>query len=148
MRAPFFPPIHSEYPWKSAGNRGAPNISRYAHGSGVPAQPTSANGPQVGTRERFGSRLSPHEYASTFKPCFLYLPFLRNAPFLPIFCIFCSFETLCVVININTPRNLTVEKLLVGQDGLIKLCDFGSCSVSHGAFLHPKARQAYWRDAC
>lgn len=32
------------------------------------------------------------------------------------------------------PRDLKVENLLVGRDGLIKLCDFGSCSTTHRSY--------------
>ena len=35
-------------------------------------------------------------------------------------------------------RDLKVDNLLVGRDGLIKLCDFGSCSTDHRAFRFPK----------
>lgn len=38
-------------------------------------------------------------------------------------------------------RDLKVENLLVGRDGLIKLCDFGSCSTSHRAYHLPKVSQ-------
>lgn len=31
-------------------------------------------------------------------------------------------------------RDLKVDNLLVGRDGLIKLCDFGSCSTTHRAY--------------
>lgn len=37
-------------------------------------------------------------------------------------------------------RDLKVDNLLVGRDGLIKLCDFGSCSTQHKAYLSPKVR--------
>ncbi|CAN0311256.1 unnamed protein product, partial [Ectocarpus sp. 4 AP-2014] len=38
-------------------------------------------------------------------------------------------------------RDLKVDNLLVGRDGLIKLCDFGSCSTQHKAYLSPKEIQ-------
>ncbi|CAN0041743.1 unnamed protein product, partial [Sphacelaria rigidula] len=31
-------------------------------------------------------------------------------------------------------RDLKVDNLLVGRDGLIKLCDFGSCSTTHRSY--------------
>lgn len=33
-----------------------------------------------------------------------------------------------------TYRDLKVDNLLVGRDGLIKLCDFGSCSTTHRSY--------------
>lgn len=38
--------------------------------------------------------------------------------------------SLCLVLV----RDLKVENLLVGRDGQIKLCDFGSCSTTHRAY--------------
>lgn len=39
-------------------------------------------------------------------------------------------------------RDLKVDNLVVGRDGVIKLCDFGSCSTDHRAFYFPKV--GYW----
>ena len=39
-----------------------------------------------------------------------------------------------IFILLGFTRDLKVENLLVGKDGLIKLCDFGSCSTTHRAY--------------
>lgn len=48
---------------------------------------------------------------------------------------FRAYVNYCVAVY---ARDLKVDNLLVGRDGLIKLCDFGSCSTDHRAFHFPK----------